>query len=60
MASPHAIVVSEIPARGCGGKRVYESFLLAAKMAKRTRRQKECKVEAYSCRVCHRFHVGEL
>jgi hypothetical protein len=46
--------------RGCGGKRAYESFTVAERMAKRTNRGREdAHVEAYHCRHCNHFHVGE-
>lgn len=54
-----APVVAEGTRHGCGGKRVYESHATATKMAKRTRRQYENRVEAYRCRACGRWHVGE-
>lgn len=46
-------------ARGCGGKRIYESFKVANKLAKRQRRERHTKVEGYSCKTCGKFHIGE-
>lgn len=45
--------------RGCGGKRCYETAPVARKLAKRTRQQRECKVEAYRCVHCRYWHIGE-
>lgn len=56
---PHEHVVSEVRQQGCGGKRCYESFQVASRMAKRTRRQHDVKVEAYKCQHCRFWHVGE-
>lgn len=44
---------------GCSGKRSYFDQATAKRMAKRTRRQHECKVAEYKCRHCHLWHVGE-
>jgi len=56
---PHEHVVSDIPRAGCGGKRCYETNVIAERMAKRTRRQRDVRVAAYKCRHCHFWHVGE-
>jgi hypothetical protein len=52
-AQPHR------PGRGCQGKRSYESFLVAQRMARNTRRHRDARVHAYHCHHCHLFHVGE-
>lgn len=51
--------IAEGEARGCGGKRIYESFKVAEKLAKRQRRDRHTNVEAYRCKVCTRYHIGE-
>lgn len=45
---------------GCTGKRSFDRFSLADKAAKRRNREDgDAHVEAYHCRVCNQFHVGE-
>lgn len=47
---------------GCTGKRAWESFPVAQRMADNTNRHRETgggKVAAYKCRHCAWFHVGE-
>jgi len=45
---------------GCTGKRSFERFHQAAVAAKRRRRMDGgAHVEAYHCRHCNQFHVGE-
>lgn len=45
---------------GCTGKKAFPLFDLAAKAAKRRRSHDGgAHVEAYHCRVCRQFHVGE-
>ena len=46
---------------GCTGKRAFGKFCQARTAADRMRRQHEdgCKVEAYRCRHCGMFHVGQ-
>ena len=51
--------LAEGEARGCGGKRIYETFKVAAKLAKRQRRERHTTVEPYRCKVCQRYHIGE-
>jgi hypothetical protein len=44
----------------CMGKRTYETFTEASKIAKRMNRQHDGgSNQAYSCRSCSKFHVGE-
>jgi hypothetical protein len=45
---------------GCSGKRVYETKEVAERLAKRTRRDRNCRVSAYRCIHCHHWHIGEL
>ena len=43
----------------CDGKRKYESFAIANKLAKRQRRQRDGDhVGAYHCVGCKFFHIG--
>jgi hypothetical protein len=45
---------------GCTGKREFGTFCQAKRAAKRMNRAHEAgHLEAYACRHCHRFHVGE-
>ena len=45
---------------GCTGKKEFQTFCLASASAKRlNRRDGDTHVEAYHCRCCNRFHVGE-
>ena len=45
---------------GCTGKASFTTFARADLRAKRMRQRKEsAHVEAYHCRHCHRFHIGE-
>lgn len=43
---------------GCTGKRRYESWAVAARMARRTRRQAHAPLVPYHCRFCGGYHVG--
>lgn len=51
--------IADGEARGCGGKRIYETFKVASKLAKRQRRDRHTNVEPYRCKVCQRYHIGE-
>lgn len=51
--------IADGEAAGCGGKRIYESFKVAETLAKRQRRSRDCTVEAYRCRTCRHYHIGE-
>lgn len=53
------VLSQNVATRGCGGKRCYDSHHVAERMARNTRRQKECRVSAYKCRHCHHWHVGD-
>ena len=45
---------------GCTGKREFGTFTQAKRGAVRlNRRDQGAHVEAYHCKFCHRFHVGE-
>lgn len=47
-------------AQGCTGKLRYAAFCDARNVARFIRRQDEAaRVQAYHCRHCHGFHVGE-
>jgi hypothetical protein len=43
---------------GCTGKRCYDSFKTAERMARSTNRQKDTNTEPYHCKHCNSFHVG--
>ena len=45
---------------GCSGKRCYSDQPTAAKLARRTRRDRGCRVSEYRCIRCHFWHIGEL
>lgn len=46
---------------GCSGKRCYESAGEARRLAKNMRRNLDrCKVDAYRCKHCHFWHLGEV
>ena len=52
--------MSEQHKTGCTGKRQFARFAQAAKAAKRRRRlDGGAHVEAYYCRHCDGFHIGE-
>lgn len=52
--------MSEPHKTGCTGKRHFSRFAQAAKAAKRRRRMDGgAHVEAYHCRHCDGFHIGE-
>lgn len=51
--------IAEGEAHGCGGKRIYETFKVANKLAKRQRRERHAQVEPYHCKKCNRYHIGE-
>lgn len=45
---------------GCTGKKAFATFCQAKRAAKRMNRvHDDGHLEAYACRHCHRFHVGE-
>jgi hypothetical protein len=57
--APQPVISPNTGKHGCSGKRCYESAPVAQKLAKRTRQQHECRVEAYRCHHCHLWHIGE-
>lgn len=48
-------------ARGCTGKQAFKSHDQAAPVAQRMRRKHEtgCQVEAYHCKHCGDWHIGQ-
>ena len=45
---------------GCTGKSAFSTFARADFRAKRLRQNRDtAHVEAYHCRHCHQFHIGE-
>jgi len=44
---------------GCTGKKQFDKFSQADKAAKRRNRSDNAHLEAYHCRHCGSFHVGE-
>lgn len=52
--------MSDAPKTGCTGKRAFARFSQATHVAKRrNRKDGGAHVEAYHCRHCDQFHVGE-
>lgn len=47
-----------IGVRGCGGKRCYDTFEAAQRVAKGARKRTETPLEAYHCRHCGKSHIG--
>lgn len=48
-----------VPLISCRGKRAYDTFSVAAKMAQRTTRGTGDAMQPYHCRHCDRFHIGD-
>ena len=46
------------PEAQCHGKQGFQSYALAAKVARRGSQSKDVPVSAYSCPHCGKFHVG--
>ena len=45
--------------RGCNGKKTYDTFHDASRVALLVRRNKDgSRVEGYRCKVCRGFHIG--
>jgi hypothetical protein len=50
--------VSEHRVFFCGGKRQYETWTVADRMARSTSRNTDTRMGVYKCRKCAKWHVG--
>lgn len=44
----------------CDGKRRFDSYGLAARLAKRSRRHHDTNRDVYRCTHCNGFHIGSI